>query len=130
MSNAIKVVVLGTGQMGTGIIKLLRQKQGIDLVGVYGRRARAAPTDVGDAIGLHESIGLEVSNDLTELLTRTRPRIAIQATCSRVPEAMDEVRLLLRHGINASPSPRKWLTRRAGGHDWRPRSTSSRSPTR
>lgn len=100
MSNAIQVVVLGTGQMGAGVIRLLREKPGLALAGVFGRRKRPVPTDVGDAIGLAEPIGLHVSNDLAELLARTRPELAIQATCSRVPDAMDELRVLLRHGVN------------------------------
>jgi 4-hydroxy-tetrahydrodipicolinate reductase len=100
MSNALKVVVLGTGQMGAGIVELLRQKRGLELVGVYGRRPRPSPTDVGDAIGLGERMGLEVSNDLEALLTRTTPHVAIQATCSRVRDAMDEIRLLVRHGVS------------------------------
>lgn len=100
MSNALKVIVLGTGRMGAGIITLVREKRGLELAGVYARRPRPEPIDVGDAIGLGERIGLEVSNDLQALLTRAAPSVAIQATCSRVAEAMDEIRLLLRHGVN------------------------------
>ena len=100
MSNALQVVVLGTGQMGTGIIKLLRQRRGLELVGVCGRRPRPVATDVGRVIGLDKDIGLEISNDLADLLNRTKPRLAIQATCSRVQEAMDEIRLLLGNGVN------------------------------
>lgn len=100
MCNALQVVVLGTGRMGAGIIELLRQKRGLELAGVYGRRPRPVVTDVGRAIGLDEDIGLDISNDLADLLTRTKPRIAIHATCSCVQEAMDEIRLLLGNGVN------------------------------
>lgn len=100
MSDVLKVVVLGTGAMGGGIIELLRKKQGLDLVGVYGRRSRPVPTDVGPAIGLDQAVGLEISNDLAGLLGRTNPQIAIQATCSRVDEAMGEIRVLLENGVN------------------------------
>jgi hypothetical protein len=94
MSDALKVVVLGAGRMGTGIIELIRQRRGLALAGVYGRRPRPLATDTEHAIGL------EVSNDLAGLLTRTKPRIAIQATCSRVEEAIDEIRMLLTNGVN------------------------------
>jgi 4-hydroxy-tetrahydrodipicolinate reductase len=100
MSDVLKVVVLGTGAMGAGIIELIRKKQGLTLAGVYGRRSRPVPTDVGTAIGLDEPLGLEVSNDLAGLLARTNPQIAIQATCSRVEEARGEIRILLEHGVN------------------------------
>jgi 4-hydroxy-tetrahydrodipicolinate reductase len=94
MSDALQVVVLGAGRMGTGIIELVRQRRGLALAGVYGRRPRPLATDAGDAIGL------EIGNDLADLLNRTKPRIAIQATCSRAEEAMDEIRLLLTSGVN------------------------------
>ena len=38
MNNKVKVVVLGTGCMGSGIIKLILEKEGFDIVGVYGKR--------------------------------------------------------------------------------------------
>jgi hypothetical protein len=52
MDNKVKVVVLGTGQMGSGMIKLLLHKHGVELVGVYGRRASRVGMDVGNSIGL------------------------------------------------------------------------------
>jgi hypothetical protein len=49
MDGNVRVIVLGTRQMGSGIITLLLQKQDIDLVGVYGRRAQRVGMDVGRA---------------------------------------------------------------------------------
>jgi glutamate dehydrogenase/leucine dehydrogenase len=50
MDDKGRVVVLGTGQMGSRIIRLLLQKQGCELVGVYGRRAHRAGTDPGTVL--------------------------------------------------------------------------------
>ena len=96
----IKVVVLGTGQMGAGIIRLLRQKQGIKLTGVYGRRAERSGIDVGEALGLGTAIGIRITHDLSNMLDDTQPHLAIQATCSTVDEAMDELIPLLSRGIH------------------------------
>jgi hypothetical protein len=49
MDSNVRVIGLGTGQMGSDIITLLLQKQGIDLVGVYRRRAQRVGMDVGRA---------------------------------------------------------------------------------
>jgi hypothetical protein len=100
MDDKIKVAVLGTGQMGSGMIKLLLEKEGVDLVGVYGRRAERAGTDVGDAIGLGRAIGVPLSGDLPKLLEETRPHIALQATCSKVVDAVEEIMVILNHGAN------------------------------
>ncbi len=100
MRNDIRVLVLGTGQMGSGIARLLLVKRGLALVGVLGRRAQRAGMDVGAAIGLGRDLGMAVSADLAALIERARPDIAIQATCSRVADAMAEITTLVRHGVN------------------------------
>ena len=100
MDGSIKVVVLGTGQMGAGMIRLLLSKPGLDLVGVFGRRVHNPPVDVGIAAGLETELGFEVSNDLAALLEDTAPDIALQATCSTVVDAETEIRTLLEQGVN------------------------------
>lgn len=100
MQDTLRVVVLGTGRMGSGIISLLLQKQGMELAGVYGRRADRAGIDVGKAIGLEKEIGVKITNDLPGLLKKTKPIIVIQATCSKVIDAVDEIRTVLRYGSN------------------------------
>jgi 4-hydroxy-tetrahydrodipicolinate reductase len=100
MSDRIKVVVLGTGQMGSGMIKLLLHKHGLELAGVYGRRACRVGLDVGKAIGLEHAIGVTITNDLEGLLRRTKPHVVIQATCSRVGQAVDEITTALNQGAN------------------------------
>lgn len=100
MDGPVKVVVLGTGQMGTGIIQLLLRKRGLELVGVYARRAQRSGLDVGQAVGLGHDLGLYVTNDLPGLLARTQPHIALQATSSRLAQGLDDLAILLRAGIN------------------------------
>jgi 4-hydroxy-tetrahydrodipicolinate reductase len=100
MEEKVKVVVLGTGQMGSGIIKLLLQKYGVDLVGVYGRRTSRVGMDVGKTLGLDTTIGVRTTHDLPGLLRHTKPHMVLQATCSRVIDAMDEITTALHHGAN------------------------------
>jgi 4-hydroxy-tetrahydrodipicolinate reductase len=100
MEDRIRVVVLGTGQVGSGLIRLLDRKLGVQLVGAYGRRPREQPVDVGIAAGVGRRLGFDVSRELGELLERTRPQVAIQATCSTVRDAEGELRALLTHGVD------------------------------
>jgi 4-hydroxy-tetrahydrodipicolinate reductase len=100
MEDKVKVIVLGTGNMGSGIIKLLLQKYGVDLVGVYGRRTSRVGMDVGKALGLDTAIGVKITHDLPGLLEHTKPHMAIQATCSHVVAAVDEITAALHHGAN------------------------------
>jgi len=88
------------GQMGSGIARLLLDKQGLELVGACGRRAEHLGMDLGPAIGLDRDLGLRIGRDLDSAIKTTRPRVAIQATCSRVADAAVEISTLVRHGIH------------------------------
>jgi 4-hydroxy-tetrahydrodipicolinate reductase len=100
MRNHIRVLILSTGQMGASIARLVLQKQGLELVGAYGRRAERAGTDLGPAVGLERDLGLSISNNLAGTIERSRPDIAIQATCSRLADAVDEIVALVRRGVS------------------------------
>jgi 4-hydroxy-tetrahydrodipicolinate reductase len=86
--------------MGAGITRLVLRKQGLELVGAYGRRVERAGTDLGLAVGLDRGLGLSISDDLAGTIERTRPDVAIQATCSRLADAADEIATLLRRGVH------------------------------
>lgn len=100
MHDFIRIVVLGTGQMGSGIARLLLEKPGLELVGVYARRKERSGLDLGTLIGLDKELGISVSNHLETTLQQTQPHIAIQATCSRVADAVGEITTLIRHGVH------------------------------
>jgi hypothetical protein len=100
MRDPIRAMVVGTGQMGAAVGRLLLCKQGLELVAVYGRRKSRAGMDFGEAIGFGRNIGLAIGNSLANLIETTSPDVAIQATCSRLADAKDEIVTLLQHGVN------------------------------
>ncbi len=100
LGESVRVIVLGTGQMGSAIVELLLEKPGLDLVGAFGRRRERAGRDLGLALGRAEPLGLAIGSDLTALLERARPEVAIQATCSRLAEAEEEVAACLARGVH------------------------------
>jgi len=99
MGAPVRVAVLGTGQMGSGIARLVLERPGLALVGVLGRRVERAGTDAGLAVGLPEPLGLAIEADLPGLLARARPEIAIQATCSRLADAEGEIAACIDAGV-------------------------------
>ncbi|HJM50912.1 MAG TPA: 2,4-diaminopentanoate dehydrogenase [Alphaproteobacteria bacterium] len=97
--EAVRVLILGTGQMGSGIARMALDKPGLALAGAFGRRAERAGADLGRAIGLDRDLGLEVDSDLEAAIARARPDVAIQATCSTLADGRDEILTLVEHGI-------------------------------
>ncbi len=86
--------------MGAGVARLILQKQGLTLAGAYARRSQRAGMDLGRAIELGRPLGIAVHNDLEQSIQDTRPEVAIQATCSRLDDAVEEVFTLLQRGIH------------------------------
>lgn len=96
----IRVLVLGSGQMGTGIARLVLAKHGLELVGMCAKRPQRAGVNVGRAIGLERDLDLRISIDLTGSIDLQRPHVAIQATCSKLSEAIADITTLLQHGVH------------------------------
>jgi len=101
MQDRVRVLVLGTGQMGAGIARLVLQKPNLELVAAVARRPERKGLDLGRAIGLDRDLGIPIRTDLRAALAETRPRVAIQATCSRLAEARHEILTLVRQGVHA-----------------------------
>jgi 4-hydroxy-tetrahydrodipicolinate reductase len=99
MRDLIRVLVLGTGQMGSGIARLVLRKRGLALAGGFARRPERASMDLGRVIGLERNIGLPIGTNLDTVIRQCRPQVAIQATCSRVADAADEILTLVRQGV-------------------------------
>ena len=98
--QAVRILILGTGQMGSAIARLVLQKTGLDLVGAYGRRVERAGLDLGDAIGLEDKLHIRIGNELEATIKDARPDLAIQATCSRVSDAATEISTLVSNGVH------------------------------
>nr|WP_305908071.1 2,4-diaminopentanoate dehydrogenase [Methylomarinum sp. Ch1-1]MDP4520877.1 2,4-diaminopentanoate dehydrogenase [Methylomarinum sp. Ch1-1] len=92
--------MVGTGQMGSGIARLILKKPALQLAGACARRPGRDGVDLGLAIGLERELGISVTTELDALLEQTRPDIAIQATCSTLEDAWRELNILIGHGVN------------------------------
>jgi 4-hydroxy-tetrahydrodipicolinate reductase len=98
--NPVRVLLLGTGQMGSGIARLITEKKGLELVGAFGRQREHGGIDLGRAIGLDRDLQIPISNDLGNNILLTKPQIAIQATCSRLADAWEEITTLVGRGVH------------------------------
>jgi 4-hydroxy-tetrahydrodipicolinate reductase len=100
MSDPTRVMVVGTGAMGSAIARVVLDKPGLALVGACGRRAERAGTDLGRAVGLGRDLGIPIRADLDAAVEASRPHVAVQATCSRLSDAAREISTLVRHGVH------------------------------
>jgi 4-hydroxy-tetrahydrodipicolinate reductase len=100
VGEPIRVLVVGTGQMGSGVAKLVLEKRGLELVGACARRPERQGSDLGLVLGLDRELGVSIETNLALQLERSRPDVAIQTTCSRLDDARGEIEILVRAGVN------------------------------
>jgi 4-hydroxy-tetrahydrodipicolinate reductase len=100
MSDPTRVLIVGTGEMGSAIARVVLDTPGLRLAGAFGKRAARAGIDLGRAIGLGRDLGIPIRVDLDTAVEASRPHVAIQATCSRLVEAAGEIATLVRHGVH------------------------------
>ncbi|MDR1189477.1 MAG: dihydrodipicolinate reductase [Bifidobacteriaceae bacterium] len=98
-SQPTKVVLYGSGLMGTVIIRYLVEK-GFDLVGVIDNNPDLIGKDAGQLAGLGRDLGVTVSADADEVLSRGAD-VAILTLLSLMSDMEPFFAACARHGVNA-----------------------------
>jgi 4-hydroxy-tetrahydrodipicolinate reductase len=100
MNDLIRVLILGSGQMGSALVRVLLEKQGVEIVGACDREPKLSGTDLGQAVGLESQLGTFVEADLATVAHRCQPDVAIQATGSQLATVMPDIEILLSKGVS------------------------------
>ncbi|OWZ83140.1 2,4-diaminopentanoate dehydrogenase [Natranaerobius trueperi] len=95
----IRVIVQGLGAMGSGMAKMLLDKEGFDLVGVVVRRPKMAGKDIGEVLG-REQLGVKISNDITTEIKEQKPDLVLQASTSFTKDAFPKIKEVIEQGVN------------------------------
>lgn len=96
----VRVVLVGLGAMNSRALPLLLGKAAA-VVGAFARSPKKVGRDIGSVAGLEHELGIEVSDDLADLLDRVRPDIAVMATASYLTEVEEQLATCARAGVNA-----------------------------
>jgi hypothetical protein len=97
----IKVIQLGLGSVGKGVVNALIQKSGIVLVGAADPDKDKAGKDLGEVVGARRKLGITVSGDADSLVANTGADVVIHTTsCRHVETLYSEVNGALQQGMN------------------------------
>ena len=86
--------------MGSGMAKLILEKDGLQLVGAIDTRPEYAGKDVGSVLGLGRELGVEVQATPDGLLDPDVADIVVIATTSWTAQQMPQLRQILGSGLN------------------------------
>ncbi|MDO9509424.1 MAG: 2,4-diaminopentanoate dehydrogenase [Thermovirgaceae bacterium] len=94
----VRVIVVGLGAMGSGIAKLLLDKEAFEIVAAVASRKEKQGKDLGDLLGLGRKTGV-ITTSSDEAFS-VNADIVIQATTSFAKEACPEILEFIRSGKN------------------------------
>jgi len=96
----IRVLQWGLGAMGSGMAKLMLEKEGLQVVAAIDGRPDFLGKDLGEILGLGKQLGVVVTNKPEEVLKKEKIDIVIIATTSWLKDQIPDLRKILNAGIN------------------------------
>jgi 2,4-diaminopentanoate dehydrogenase len=98
--KSIRVLQWGLGAMGSGMARLMLDKQGLQIVAAVDGRPDYNGKDLGDVLGLGKTLGVPVTNRPEDVLKKENVDIVLIATTSWVKDQAADLRKILTAGIN------------------------------
>ncbi|MGQ9506233.1 MAG: NAD(P)H-dependent amine dehydrogenase family protein [Candidatus Bathycorpusculaceae bacterium] len=95
----VRVVLFGIGAVGSLIAKFLLEKEGVEIVGAVDVAKDKVGKDLGEVLGINKKVGLKVSDDVDDVLSKTKPDIATHATSSFLKDTYRQLAILIKHGV-------------------------------
>jgi 2,4-diaminopentanoate dehydrogenase len=91
LKKKIRAVQYGVGPIGAAIVRLMREKNSIEIIGAIDSDPAKAGHDLGDVVaGADAPWGVPVTNDADAMLGES-PDVVIHSTSSYLPSAMDQL---------------------------------------
>ena len=100
MQNEIKAVLFGVGPIGVAIAKGMFEKKGMRIVGAVDIAKDLVGKDLGEVLKLGKTVGVTVTDDAQDLLSKAKPDIAIIATKSSVKGIYPELTTCIKAGVD------------------------------
>jgi len=96
----LKVALYGIGAVGGLIARFLLEKEGLEVVGAIDIAKDKVGKDLGLALGLGRTLGINVSDNADAVLSRANADIAIHATSSYLKDTYTQIASIVEHDAN------------------------------
>ena len=91
MKKKIRAVQYGVGRIGAAIVRLMREKSSIEIIGAIDADPAKAGRDLGDVVeGPDAPWGVQITDDAEAMLGES-PDVVIHSTSSYLPSVMDQL---------------------------------------
>ena len=95
-----RIALYGVGAMGARVAKLLLKKKGVEIVGAIDVDERKVGKDLGEALDIDQYLGVKISNNPDNVLSRANADVVIHSTTSFLKQTYSQITLAIKHGAN------------------------------
>jgi hypothetical protein len=99
MERKIRVVQCGVGVIGAGAVKLMMQRQGLDVVGAVDSDPQKIGRDLGQVIGLNRMLGITIQREIRDAIPAGGADLVIHSTAPKLADAHKEVLAAVEAGL-------------------------------
>jgi hypothetical protein len=96
----VRIILYGVGAMGTRIAKFLLKKKGVEIVGAIDVAKEKAGKDLGEILGIDKRLGIKVSNNPDDVLSRANADVVVHSTTSFLKQTYSQIAAAIKHGVN------------------------------
>jgi 2,4-diaminopentanoate dehydrogenase len=98
VKKKIRAIQYGVGPIGASILKLLREKDAVEIIGAIDHDPAKVGKDLGEALGATDAPwGVKISGDAKDILEQSAD-IVMHTTSSALPKVMDQLLACLEVG--------------------------------
>ncbi len=98
--NKIRVAMWGFGAMGSGMVRLMLEKSGLEVVGVIDQRPELVGKDIGDVLNLGRKTGVLITDKPETVLKKENVDVCLQAIHSFTRKIFPSLVTIIESGIN------------------------------
>jgi 4-hydroxy-tetrahydrodipicolinate reductase len=92
----IKVMHVGLGPIGAGVVRQVASRKGFTIVGAVDIDPAKVGRDVGDVCGVGRKLRVKVSDDIARTIKATKPDVAVLCTSSSLKKVVPEFEAVLK----------------------------------
>ncbi len=98
--DKVKVIMCGLGAMGSGMAKMILDKNGIEIVAAIDSNEKKIGKDLGEVLGINSDLKVIVSGNFEETINKTNADIVILAIDSFVKNVYPYIKHIVLNKIN------------------------------
>ena len=95
----IKVLHIGLGPIGAGVVKQVAERKGLRIVGAVDIDPAKVGKDLGEVCGVGRQLRVKVTDDITRTIRAVRPDVAVLCTSSSLRKVVPEFEAVLKQKV-------------------------------